>query len=190
METQDALSGIRAKITSADRYKGGVLRGSEKQIDWAKDIITNVINCLEWGVVESEKEDNEFTPYNVSNFNERIERLKTDGLYAGDVIAVFGNIRFTGDKGEDFDRIVSAYRTASLVSDGVRFITLNDGDKYYKVAYIPADDGEIYSAMTTAKNAGEAITKFIDSGLGYKKIIASREISKRLFDLFPDDHIS
>ena len=88
------------------------MKGTDKQIAWAIDIQANVIASFEKFIEDIKAFDapEEIKAANIADCQERIEALN-DAEYAGDIIDLFKDIRFTGDVEKDFPKVVAVYRT-------------------------------------------------------------------------------
>lgn len=99
------------------------MRGSEKQIRWAEELIETVTNILAKGLEIIESED-------VPEFNKETARTdiarKITGIknaaYAGDVINLFKGIYQTDNPVDDFMTVMAVYRTRCRWSDGEKAI--------------------------------------------------------------------
>ena len=81
------------------------MNGTEKQIKWANEIRSNIINTLE--SIKSCAQ-----PAGVADLNNKIERLN-NAEEAGSIINIFKDIRFSGNTKDDFLQILSYYRIHS-----------------------------------------------------------------------------
>lgn len=88
------------------------MKGTNKQIAWATDIQANVIASLEQFILDIQSADvpEEIKAANIAGCRERIEALN-DAEYAGDIIDLFKDIRFTGNNEKDFPKVRAVYIT-------------------------------------------------------------------------------
>lgn len=80
------------------------MRGSEKQIRWANDIIARVCGVLN-GACEQVKDN----PNEVKMYDRLITSIK-GADYAGDVIDMFADYTVTGNLQRDFNSLIGIYR--------------------------------------------------------------------------------
>lgn len=110
-----------ARPTKAERMD--IMRGSEKQIRWAEELIETVTSILTKGldIIESEDapESNKETAR--VNIARKIAGIKS-AAYAGDVINLFKGIYQTDDPVDDFMTVMAVYRTPCRWSDGEKAI--------------------------------------------------------------------
>lgn len=99
------------------------MRGSDKQIAWASEIISNIVSVLEIAAKDFSifPGDDAIKAANIAALNDRADALR-NAEYAGDVIQLFGAVRLTGDQEEDFMRVLSVYRVSTPCSEGERRI--------------------------------------------------------------------
>lgn len=76
------------------------MRGSEKQIKWATEIRDNVIKTYTEAIPILEDLAPNLEAYEKVKqlLTARIELLKDENIHAGDIIDIFKDIRFNGDK--------------------------------------------------------------------------------------------
>lgn len=100
--------------------------GTEKQVKWASEIRSNIIKTFQAVI-------NDYTPMaatnaiiqeNIAGLQARIDRLTVDNIYAGDIIDLFKDIRFSGDYKDDFSRVLSVYNVGSTNTNGQREILM------------------------------------------------------------------
>ena len=89
------------------------MRGSAKQIAWAEEIRDNVVSSFEKFIENIKAFDTpeEVKAANIAGCQERIEALNA-AEYAGDIINLFKDIRFTGNNEADFPKVMAVYRVA------------------------------------------------------------------------------
>lgn len=93
------------------------MRGTEKQITWATEIINRIVPVLEQasedfsGFVPATQEQEEAKRENIEGIEKRIDALK-NADYAGDVISLFRSVRVTGNQSEDFSKVLAVYRVS------------------------------------------------------------------------------
>lgn len=99
------------------------MKGTEKQIAWATDIQANVIASFEKFIEDIKVFDapEEIKAANIAGCQERIEAL-TAAEYAGDIIDLFKDIRFTGDSAKDLPKVVAVYRVTKANTPGEKEI--------------------------------------------------------------------
>ena len=99
------------------------MKGTEKQIAWATDIRANVIASFEKFIEDIKVFDapEEIKTANIAGCKERIEALN-NAEYAGDIIDLFKDIRFTGDNEKDFPKVMAVYNTTRPNTDGQKKI--------------------------------------------------------------------
>lgn len=99
------------------------MKGTDKQITWATDIQANVIASFEKFIEDIKVFDapEEIKAANIAGCKERIVALN-DAEYAGDIIDLFKDIRFTGDNEKDFPKVRAVYITTRPNTDGQKKI--------------------------------------------------------------------
>lgn len=99
------------------------MKGTEKQIAWAEDIRRNVISTFQRYIEEIKNYDapEEIKSANIGESNRRVDALN-GAEYAGDIIDLFKDIRFTGDIEKDFPKVVSVYRITRPNTPGQKTI--------------------------------------------------------------------
>lgn len=99
------------------------MKGTDKQIAWATDIQSNVIASFEKFIEDIQTFDapEEIKAANIAGCRERIEALNA-AEYAGDIIGLFKDIRFTGDNEKDFPKVMAVYNTTRPNTDGQKKI--------------------------------------------------------------------
>lgn len=99
------------------------MKGTEKQIAWATDIINKIIPVMEQAIADIKgmggKED--IKAANIAGFTQRIDALK-NAEYAGDVISAFGKVRLTGNQQKDAFAVLAVYRTTVPQTNGMKKI--------------------------------------------------------------------
>lgn len=95
------------------------MRGSEKQIAWANEIICKISSVLEQTAahISQVPGNEEIKAANMAWIKQRIDALQS-AEYAGDVIHIFGDVPMTGDFQKDFSRLLVAYRITLPGTDG------------------------------------------------------------------------
>lgn len=88
------------------------MKGTEKQIKWATEIQHNIIKTFEAVIAEISPyaESNQNVKANIDGIRLRMDLLTDDNVYAGDIIDLFKDIRFSGDCKEDFGSVSAVYR--------------------------------------------------------------------------------
>lgn len=94
------------------------MKGTDKQIAWATKIQANVISSFEQFILDIKAFDGpeEIKSVNIAGCKKRIEALN-DAEYAGDIIDLFKDIRFTGDNEKDFPKVMAVYKTTCPNTD-------------------------------------------------------------------------
>lgn len=87
------------------------MRGTEKQVKWANEIIERITVIMEQGAENIAKMDGDeaIKAKNVADLRVRAEALR-NAAYAGDVIELFRGIQPTGVWHKDLDKVLSVYR--------------------------------------------------------------------------------
>lgn len=87
------------------------MKGTEKQVKWASEIIGRVIPIMEQGAENIAKMDGDETikAKNVADLKLRAEALR-NAAYAGDVIDLFKDVCPSGVWHKDLDKVLSVYR--------------------------------------------------------------------------------
>lgn len=112
------LTEARLNAAATVDHHLSTLKGSEKQIAWAENIIENVKSSILFAIEQSKREQgNPRAQAAVSFLTDKLERLD-DAEYAGDIIDLFKHINFTGNRMEDFRWIMAVYRTSVPMSVG------------------------------------------------------------------------
>ena len=93
------------------------MKGSEKQLKWANDIIRNIRAA--WEVAKNDEKSKAMPGYaaGVAQWEERLDRLE-NADYAGDIIDLFKDIRFTDDQWHNLCDIISVYRVKMPCTEG------------------------------------------------------------------------
>ena len=99
------------------------MRGSEKQIKWAKDIIETVTSIFDAALRELDgiPDTAPAKQKNIEDITKRRNRL-CEAEYAGDVINLFKDIRRTDDYRKDLQILVSTYQVRHPMTEGERKI--------------------------------------------------------------------
>lgn len=99
------------------------MRGTEKQVAWATDIIGRVVPVLEQAAVDIQgmAGNAEIKAANIARLEQWITALE-NAEYSGDVIAIFGSVRLSGNQEQDFMKILSKYRTTYPETQGMKKI--------------------------------------------------------------------
>ena len=99
------------------------MKGTDKQIIWATDIQANVIASFEQFILDIQSADvlEEIKAANIAGCHERIVALN-NAEYAGDIIDLFKDIRFTGNVGVDFPKVMAVYRVTKANTPGEKEI--------------------------------------------------------------------
>lgn len=99
------------------------MKGTEKQIAWATDIINKIVPVMEQTVVDIRNMagNEEIKAANIAGFEQRIAALK-DAEYAGDVISTFGDVRLSGNQQQDISKILAVYRVTLPETKGMKQI--------------------------------------------------------------------
>lgn len=80
------------------------MKGTEKQVKWATEIRSNLINTFESAIDAEPQLQNVIQPY--------IDRLSMDDVYAGDIIDLFKGLKFNGDLQHDLTDVMAVYRVS------------------------------------------------------------------------------
>lgn len=100
------------------------MTGTEKQIPWATEIRSNVVktytNALP--ILKSMAPSEEAYTQIEGVIQARIEALLAEDVYAGDIIGLFGDIRFDGDSAHDFEAVNAVYNVVLPHTTGQRTI--------------------------------------------------------------------
>lgn len=99
------------------------MKGSEKQVRWAEEIRNNVVSSFEKFIEDIKAFDapEEIKAANIAGCKERIEALNA-AEYAGDIIDLFKDIRFTGSNETGFPKVMAIYNTTRPNTDGQKKI--------------------------------------------------------------------
>lgn len=99
------------------------MKGTEKQIVWATDIISKIIPVMEQAVfdIHNMAGNEKIKAANIAGFEQRIAALK-EAEYAGDVISAFGHVRLSGNQQQDISKILAAYRVTLPETNGMKKI--------------------------------------------------------------------
>ena len=99
------------------------MKGSEKQVRWAEEIKNNVVSSFEKFAEDIKAFDapEEIKAANIAGCKERIDALNA-AEYAGDIIDLFKDIRFTGSNETDFPKVMAIYNTTRPNTDGQKKI--------------------------------------------------------------------
>lgn len=102
------------------------MRGSEKQIAWATEILST-IRQIENCMLETlqEQMDNEKVKQNVRFIQAWVKRIEA-AEYAGDVIELFRDVKYTGNAGKDVSALVSVRRTRIPSTDSGKSLLMLD----------------------------------------------------------------
>ncbi len=97
------------------------MRGSEKQLKWANDLIQKIKTA--WEFAKNDEKSKTLPGYaaGVATWDANIERLE-NADYAGDIIDLFKDIRFTDDQWHNLCDIISVYRIKMPYTEGQRKI--------------------------------------------------------------------
>ena len=93
------------------------MKGSEKQLKWANDIIQKIKTA--WELAKNDEKSKAMPGYaaGVALWEERLDRLE-NADYAGDIIDLFKDIRFTGDQWHNMCYIISVYNIKCPCTEG------------------------------------------------------------------------
>lgn len=91
------------------------MRGSEKQISWASEIVENLNKTFEATAKMP-------APDRVRKQLETMQAAINSADYAGDIINLFKDIHFNGDVRHDLSCIMSVYKIAVPMTDGEKKI--------------------------------------------------------------------
>lgn len=93
------------------------MKGSEKQLKWANDIIQKIKTA--WEFAKNDEKSKSMPGYaaGVTLWEARIDRLE-NADYAGDIIDLFKDIRFTDDQWHNLCDIISVYRIKMPYTEG------------------------------------------------------------------------
>lgn len=99
------------------------MKGSAKQIAWAEEIRANVVSSFDKFIEDIKAFDapEEVKAANIAGCQERIEALNA-AEYAGDIIDLFKDIRFTGNVDVDFPKVMAVYRVTKANTPGEKEI--------------------------------------------------------------------
>lgn len=99
------------------------MKGTAKQITWAEEIRHNVLASFGKAIEDIKNSDapEEIKTANIAGCVKRVDAL-TAAEYAGDVINLFKDIRFTGDNATDFPKVMAVYRVTRPNTPGERAI--------------------------------------------------------------------
>ena len=97
------------------------MRGSEKQLKWANDIIQKIKTA--WEFAKNDEKSKSMPGYaaGVALWEARIDRLE-NADYAGDIIDLFKDIWFTDDQWHNISFVDSAYTIKMPYTEGQRKI--------------------------------------------------------------------
>ena len=102
------------------------MRGSEKQIAWATEILSTILqieNCM----LETlqDQMDNEKVKQNVRFIQAWVKRIEA-AEYAGDVIELFRDVKYTGDARKDVKALVALRRTCVPYTSSAKALLMLD----------------------------------------------------------------
>lgn len=99
------------------------MKGSEKQIKWATDIIETVTSILTDARVAIETEDApaDIKTAAIQNINTKIDAIRS-AENAADIINLFKGIRKSGNVMADAQNVMAIYKVAAPMSAGERKI--------------------------------------------------------------------
>lgn len=100
------------------------MKGTEKQITWATEIRTNVINTLTAAmpILSQIAPSQEAAEMATKLLQTRIDALNAADVYAGDIIELFKDVRFNGDIEHDFGNVEAVYRVGVTYTASQRAI--------------------------------------------------------------------
>lgn len=116
----DAKESVKA---AAESVKEIVMKGSEKQIAWANDIIETVTSILTVAreAVETENAPADLKAAAIHNINTKIDAIR-GAEYASDIINLFKGIRKTGNAMADAQNVMAVYNVSVPMSNGEKKI--------------------------------------------------------------------
>lgn len=92
------------------------MKGTAKQIKWAQDIVVKIVRVFDICVLDGACEESRRL------LDSWKSALQDDDVYAGDIIDLFGDIRFSFNQEKDFMEILSVYRIAYPNTEGQKRI--------------------------------------------------------------------
>lgn len=99
------------------------MKGSEKQIAWANDIVETVTSILTVAreAIETEDAPADLKASAIQNINTKIDAIRS-AEYAADVINLFKGIRKTGNAMADAQNVMAVYNVSVPMSNGEKKI--------------------------------------------------------------------
>lgn len=99
------------------------MKGSEKQIKWANDIVETVTSILTAAreTIVTEEAPADVKAAAVENINTKIDAIR-GAEYAADIINLFKGIRKSGDIMADAQNVMAVYNVSVPMSDGEKKI--------------------------------------------------------------------
>lgn len=108
---------------TAESVKEIIMKGSEKQIKWANDIVETVTSILTAAreTIVTEEAPADVKAAAVENINTKIDAIR-GAEYAADIINLFKGIRKSGDIMADAQNVMAVYNVSVPMSDGEKKI--------------------------------------------------------------------
>lgn len=108
---------------AAENVKEIIMKGSEKQIAWATDIIETVTSILTAAreAIETEEAPADLKSSAIQNINTKIDAIRSADR-AADIINLFKGISKTGNAMKDAQNVMAVYNVAVPMSTGERKI--------------------------------------------------------------------
>lgn len=117
----------KAAVAAAAQKGATAMKGTEKQIAWATEIIktakTILANTLEETkpmLAAAPEEQKKIFEANMSDLRAKLARMEAPDTHAGDIIDLFKGLRVTADHNADFGSLIAVYRVATPNTAGQR----------------------------------------------------------------------
>lgn len=120
-ELESDFGQIRREENIEYEVRNSTLKGSEKQIAWAEAIKYNIRQVFDRSIAHFDGLQDIRKDEAKTLVRERWGRIY-DAKYAGDIIDLFGHIRFSGDAAQDFGKICAVYKTSVPTTEGQKEI--------------------------------------------------------------------
>lgn len=104
------------------------MKGTNKQINWASDIRDGIISVMTDAIntFAAQAASNPIVQDNIDGLQERINRLSSDDVYAGDIIDLFCGVHLTGDCNADLGAVMSVYNVSVPATTGQRWLLVKE----------------------------------------------------------------
>lgn len=110
-ENVNMSSALKKAWAQAKCREENKMKGTERQVALAEKIRDNVVTTFEnmFPVIPAIAPNQAAAETAVKELQSRIDRLNSEGVYAGDIIDLFKDIRFNGDLQHDFNEVMAVY---------------------------------------------------------------------------------